>query len=66
MPARGLRPLKRVAPVDHDTYGRTMIQRETVLFIMGLVIATLLTLVGTYYAVNWISPPITTTMPGKK
>jgi hypothetical protein len=40
-----------------------MISREALIFTVCLTLATALTLVGTYYAVNWVSPPITQTMP---
>jgi hypothetical protein len=40
-----------------------VINRKTTVFVVGLMVATALTLAGTYYAVNWISPPITQSMP---
>jgi len=43
-----------------------MPSRETFILVAGLVVATALTLVGTYYVVNWISPPITYIMPEKQ
>jgi len=35
-----------------------MIKRSTVLFVAGMMVATALTFVGTYYAVEWLSPPL--------
>ena len=43
-----------------------MIRRETIVLIVGLAVATVLTLIGTYYVVNWVSPPITASMPEQR
>ena len=48
---------------SRGTYRRAMIKREALIFTVCLAIATALTLAGTYYAVSWVSPPITQTMP---
>jgi len=43
-----------------------MINRDAVIFVVCLAVATALTLVGTYYVVDWISPPITQSMPSNR
>jgi len=43
-----------------------MINLNAVIFTVCLAVATALTLAGTYYAVNWVSPPITQTMPSNR
>ena len=50
--------------LDDDRSRRAAaVSRSAVLFTVGLVTAAAITSVGTYYFVNWISPPITQTMP---
>jgi hypothetical protein len=48
-----------------STLGRAChrIHRDAVIFVVWLGGATALTLVGTYYVVDWVSPPITQSMP---
>ena len=43
-----------------------MINRKAIFLIAGLAVATAATLVGTYYFVNWVAPPITFSMPNKR
>jgi hypothetical protein len=43
-----------------------MISRDAIIFVICLALATALTLVGTYYVVNRISPPVTQTMSGNR
>jgi hypothetical protein len=43
-----------------------MITLEGIIIVVCLSVAAALTVVGTYYVVNWVSPPITQTMPSNR
>ena len=64
--AKAIRPGAQMLRQWKDQTHSAMITLEGIIIVVCLSVAAALTVVGTYYVVNWASPPITQTMPSNR